>query len=84
MKPEIYAEVAGNEAIIAMVNLGCGIGLVPEMVLDKSPVSENIDKIDFNPPLKPYSIGICIHKNGLENKIVNAFWQTATKFTSIQ
>ena len=84
IKPEIYAEVAGNEAIIAMVNLGCGIGLVPEMVLEKSPVAENIDKLDFDPPLPPYSIGICVHKNGLANKIVNAFWQTATEFTSNQ
>ncbi len=82
IKPEIYAEIAGNEAIIAMVHLGCGIGLVPKMVLENSPVSENISIIDFTPPLKPYSIGICINKKGLINPITKAFWQAANQFTN--
>ncbi len=80
IKPEIYAEVTGNEAIIAMVHLGCGIGLVPEMVLEKSPVAENISVIDFNPPLDPYSIGICVNKKQMENIIIGAFWQIASEF----
>lgn len=80
IKPDIYAEVTGNEAIIAMVHLGCGIGLVPEMVLEKSPVAENIAVIDFNPPLSPYSIGICVNKKNLSNVIIKAFWKTASEF----
>lgn len=62
INPDIYAEVTGNEAIIAMVHLGCGIGLVPEMVLEKSPVADTISILDFDPPLEPYSIGICVHR----------------------
>ena len=80
IKPEIYAEVTGNEAIIAMVHLGCGIGLVPEMVLEKSPVAENISVIYFNPPLEPYSIGICVSNKQVGNVIIEAFWQIASEF----
>lgn len=80
IKPEIYAEVTGNEAIIAMVHLGCGIGFVPEMVLKKSPVARNIAKIDFKPPLEPYSIGICVNKKKLGNKIIKVFWEAANEY----
>ena len=31
--PQIYAQVAGNEAIVSMVSLGFGVGVVPEIVL---------------------------------------------------
>ncbi|MBU1168353.1 MAG: HTH-type transcriptional activator IlvY [Proteobacteria bacterium] len=77
--PEIYAEVTGNEAIIAMVHLGCGIGLVPEMVLEKSPVADTISILDFVPPLAPYSIGICANRKK-KGVITDAFWQTANEF----
>ncbi|RJX28067.1 MAG: HTH-type transcriptional activator IlvY, partial [Desulfurivibrio sp.] len=40
--PNIYAQVAGNEAIITMVGLGCGIGVVPQLVLDKSPMLDQV------------------------------------------
>ena len=81
IKPDIYAEVTGNEAIIAMVYLGCGIGLVPEMVLEKSPVADTISIIEFNPPLDPFSIGICVNRKKLSNTI-DAFLQTANEFHS--
>lgn len=77
--PQIYAEVTGNEAIIAMVHLGCGVGLVPEMVLEKSPVADMITILDFDPPLAPYSIGICVNRKK-PGVIRDAFWQTANEF----
>lgn len=79
INPDIYAEVTGNEAIIAMVHLGCGIGLVPEMVLEKSPVADTISILDFDPPLEPYSIGICVNRKK-QGVITGAFWQTAHEF----
>lgn len=30
----IYAQVAGHEAIVSMVGLGLGVGVVPKIVLD--------------------------------------------------
>lgn len=80
VKPNIYAEITGNEAIIAMVHLGCGVGLVPEMVLDKSPVSGSVSVIPADPPLKPYTIGICVKKNKLANPVTKAFWDVAKQF----
>ena len=77
----IYAETIGNEAIIAMVHLGCGIGLVPEMVLDKSPENSSISVLEVSPPLKPYIIGICVKKRNLGNPITKAFWDVAKQFS---
>ena len=59
--PEIYAQVSGNEAILAMVSLGCGIGLVPELV------------ININPPFDPYLVGICMSNNKKNNPFLKIF-----------
>ena len=37
VKPVIVAETEGNEAILALVQLGLGIGLVPQIVLENGP-----------------------------------------------
>lgn len=64
--PHIYAEVAGNEAILAMVALGLGIALIPKAVLDQSQLKENLTIIPHKSDLTPFSVGICIHKTLLE------------------
>ena len=33
--PNLYAEIEGHEAILALVALGCGVGVVPQLVLEK-------------------------------------------------
>lgn len=35
--PSIYATVGGHEAMVSMVALGCGVALLPEVVLENSP-----------------------------------------------
>lgn len=35
--PMIYATVGGHEAMVSMVALGCGVALLPEVVLENSP-----------------------------------------------
>ncbi|MBL6993074.1 HTH-type transcriptional activator IlvY, partial [Desulfobacula sp.] len=57
--PHIYSQVAGNEAIIVMVSLGCGIGLIPRMVLEKSPFFNRVKILDETPELPPFVIGLC-------------------------
>ncbi|WP_339138492.1 MAG: HTH-type transcriptional activator IlvY [Candidatus Electrothrix sp. GW3-4] len=76
--PHIYAEVAGNEAIIAMVSLGCGIGVVPLLVLDKSPVRKQIKILACSPPLVPFSIAVCTIDKKIRSPQVQAFWNIAT------
>ena len=79
VKPEIYAQVSGNEAIIAMVGLGCGIGVVPELVIDKSPLKESIRIIDTEPGLEPYLVGICMNTRKKNNPFVKVFSELVQK-----
>ncbi|MBU0960624.1 MAG: HTH-type transcriptional activator IlvY, partial [Proteobacteria bacterium] len=76
--PNIYAQVAGNEAIIAMVGLGCGVGVVPELVLEKSSLKGQINLLEVSPELESFSIGICTMKKNMLLPQVEAFWRIAT------
>jgi LysR family transcriptional regulator, positive regulator for ilvC len=75
IQPNIYAQVAGNEAILSMVSLGCGIGVVPKLVFESSPLQKNISILDIKPELAPYAVGICIQKRRIKSRIVRAFWE---------
>lgn len=74
IRPHIYAQVAGNEAIVSMVSLGFGVGVVPELVVENSPMQARIDVLDVRPELAPISIGVCILKRKLSNPLIRAFW----------
>ena len=76
--PNVYARVAGNEAIIAMVSLGCGVGVVPLLVLEKSPIKEQAQVLANAPQLTPFSIGICTMKKKQRSPQLQAFWDIAT------
>ncbi|BFM19607.1 HTH-type transcriptional activator IlvY [Gilvimarinus japonicus] len=75
LTPNIYAEVKGNEAIVSMVSLGFGVGLVPLIVLENSPLKEKVKKIARQPDLGPFETGICVLKKRLKSPIVSALWQ---------
>lgn len=74
ISPKIYAQVTGNEAIVSMVSLGFGIGVVPKIVLDNSPLADRIHVLDVQPELEPYDIGLFTLKKNLANPLVEAFW----------
>jgi len=74
--PNIYAQVAGNEAIITMVSLGCGVGVIPQLVLTKSPLQDQVTIMKKSPSLKPFSVGVCTTAKNKHNPIVKAFWQS--------
>jgi LysR family positive regulator for ilvC len=74
VQPSIYAQVAGNEAIVSMVSLGFGIGVVPRIVLDNSPLVDNIRILDIRPKLKAYEVGLFALNRKLRNPVVEAFW----------
>ncbi len=75
INPNIYAQIAGNEAIITMVSLGCGVGVVPKLVLTKSPLQDQVTILDTSPTLQPFSVGVCTTAVNKNNPIVKAFWQ---------
>lgn len=77
LRPNIYAQVSGHEAIVSMVGLGIGIGVVPELVLANSPQRDMISIIDVQPTLTPFIVGLCATTQRLENPLVKAFWDTA-------
>lgn len=79
IRPHIYAQVAGNEAIVSMVSLGFGVGVVPELVLDNSPMRAKIDILPVVPELAPISIGICALRRKLTNPLIKAFWDMSSQ-----
>lgn len=74
VQPSIYAQVAGNEAIVSMVSLGFGIGVVPQIVLDNSPLADRVQVLPVTPALEPYEIGLFAQERKLRSPIINAFW----------
>jgi LysR family positive regulator for ilvC len=61
LRPSIYAQVAGNEAIVSMVSLGFGIGVVPRI----------------KPDLAPYEVGLVTQEKKLTSPLIDAFWAAA-------
>jgi LysR family positive regulator for ilvC len=75
--PNITSEVSGNEAIIAMVRLGVGVGIVPQLVLERSPFRDEVRVLDGGPQLEPYIVGLCSTRRNLQRPVVRAFWELA-------
>lgn len=73
--PKIYAQVAGHEAIVSMVSLGLGVGLVPQIVLANSPLAARVQPHPIQPEFKPYEVGLCVLTKRLKSPIVRAFWE---------
>jgi LysR family positive regulator for ilvC len=77
--PKISTEVSGNEALIAMVRLGAGIGIVPQLVLDRSPFRCDVTVLTNAPVLDSYAVGLCASKRSLKQPAVKAMWELAEK-----
>ncbi len=71
--PDIYAEADGNEAIIALVSLGFGVGIVPSLVRENSPMREYINILEEVNELEPYRVGLCVNRRNSQTPIVRAF-----------
>ena len=74
LRANVYAQVAGNEAVVSMVSLGLGVGVVPRIVLDNSPLSEKVRVLDARPALKPYEVGLVTQEKKLSSPLISAFW----------
>ncbi len=74
IRPYIYSQVSGNEAIIAMVGMGCGVGIVPRLVLEKSSLANEVEILDINPQLKPFTVAACTSLKNKRNPLVRSFW----------
>lgn len=74
VQPLIYAQVAGNEAIVSMVSLGFGVGVVPEIVLEASPLASRVRLLRVRPALAPYEVGLLTLEKKLRSPLIRAFW----------
>ena len=57
VKPVIAAETEGNEAIMALVQLGIGIGLIPHIVLTNGPYNTGFSCLSAGNALGYYEVG---------------------------
>ncbi|WP_413692600.1 HTH-type transcriptional activator IlvY [Psychromonas sp. KJ10-2] len=72
-KPHIYAKVAGHEALISMVALGCGVGVAPDVVVENSPVRDRVQSLSYDGELASFNLGVCCYKNRLNEPLIEAF-----------
>jgi LysR family positive regulator for ilvC len=84
LKPRIYATVSGNEAILALVGLGCGLGVVPEVVMHASPFKDDVQPFEAEHRLSPYRVGFCVKRRKLLQRQVKAFWELSTERVQYQ
>ncbi|MBX2869893.1 MAG: HTH-type transcriptional activator IlvY [Acidiferrobacterales bacterium] len=75
----IYAQVAGHEAVVSMVSLGFGIAVVPELVIQHSPIKETIRVLPWVDDLSPFQLGLCARAERLEDPLLDALWQCAAE-----
>jgi LysR family positive regulator for ilvC len=77
--PRVYGEVSGNEAALSLVSLGCGVGIVPGLVMDKSPLQGDVRSLPVRPRLPDFRVGVCTKRKNLGSPVVLAFWETISE-----
>jgi LysR family positive regulator for ilvC len=75
VRPLVYSEVPGSEAILSLVALGCGVGIVPRLVLERSPLAADIRVLEVEPPVGEFRVGLCTPRRKLASPLVRAFWE---------
>jgi len=77
IRPRIYAQVAGHEAIVAMVSLGLGVGIAPQLVIEASGMAASVSQINVPDGLPPLTIGLCSLGQRLASPLVKSLWDVA-------
>ena len=86
--PNVYAQVSGHEAIVSMVSLGCGVGLVPELVVANSPAKSGIVMLPFDDldsasgvaslTFSEFEVGVCALKRRIDEPLMQAVWSSVS------
>lgn len=58
-----------------MVSMGCGLGIVPLLVLDNSYLKNEVEIVELTPQLTPFTVGICTLLKNKQNPLVESFWK---------
>lgn len=75
-KANIYATVSGHEALVSMVALGCGVGIVPQVVVENSPVKDRVKYLPNVGEIEPFELGVCCLNQNREQPIIKAFFES--------
>jgi LysR family positive regulator for ilvC len=73
LRPQIAAETAGNEAVLALARLGLGLGLVPRLVLENSPFAEGLQVAEPEESLGDYDLGFVMHSRRLRGLLSSVY-----------
>ena len=79
VSPRVYGEVSGNEAALSLVALGCGVAIVPGLVLEKSPLRSELRSLEVHPRLPEFRVGVCTKRRNLGAPVVRAFWESISE-----
>lgn len=78
VQPRIDAAPQGHEAVLSLVALGCGVGVVPRLVLDGSALRSEVRVVDVDPPLPVFRIALAARTKAVrDDPVVSALWATA-------
>ena len=61
------------------MSLGFGVGVVPRIVLDNSPLAATVSIIDVQPALAPYEVGLLTLERKLSSPLIEAFWEPSAE-----
>ncbi|WP_026376125.1 HTH-type transcriptional activator IlvY [Aestuariibacter salexigens] len=78
IRPKIYADVGGNEALLSLVALGCGVGIVPQVVLDNSVSANLVTRIGLD-DIEPYELGLCYLRKRRDDAVIKALIELVTQ-----
>ena len=69
--------MSGHEAIVALVSLGFGVALVPDVVLSQSPFKQQVRVLPLSGLNTDIEIGLVAKNTRLKDPVNKAIWQTA-------
>ncbi|MFF5141836.1 HTH-type transcriptional activator IlvY [Streptomyces sp. NPDC013157] len=76
----VACEPDGHEALLTLVALGCGTGVVPRLVLEHSAVRDRIAVLPADPAPEPFPIGLCVRRSDLRRPLVAALWSLTAQW----
>jgi LysR family positive regulator for ilvC len=76
-KSGIHSTVSGHEAVLALVALGFGVGIVPDLVVTSSGLDSKVHRVAAQEEFGCLDVGLCAKKSRLEDPLLRGFWETA-------
>src|SRR5262249_44623605 len=77
--PDVAAEPEGHEALLTLVALGYGTGIVPRLLLDTSALRHPVTGVPVHrgPGPGPFTVGLCVGRADLRRPLVATLWSLA-------